>query len=264
MWTRALLKKNAKEAFKRNYWGCVAVCALVILLSGSFFTGRGFAGESGAEQQSMNYDIETMRAEFEEMLVSFQELWRQYWIIFVVAFVVAFIIAQGVSIVFYNVLQVGLNRYFLENREHKTSIGQLFYGFANGRYGANVWVMFLRSLYIWAWSLLFYIPGIVKSYSYMLVPYILAENPSLDSGRVLELSRKMMHGHKWEAFVLQWSFFGWELLAFFTTGILNVLYINPYMQATYAEFYSAVKAEARMKGIVQADELPMMLVPEES
>ena len=51
--------------------------------------------------------------------------------------------------------------------------------------------------------------------------------------------------------------------SFFTTGILNILYVNPYMQATYAEFYSAVKAEARMRGIVQTGELPTMLVPEE-
>ena len=123
--------------------------------------------------------------------------------------------------------------------------------------------MFLRTLYIFGWSLLFLIPGIVKSYSYMLVPYIMAENPTLDHKRVFQLSREMMNGHKMEAFVLQWSFFGWILLSVFTTGILNILYVNPYMQATYAEFYSAVKAEARMRGIVQTGELPTMLVPEE-
>ena len=197
------------------------------------------------------------------MLAMFQELWNQYWMIIVLALLVASIMAIGVSIVFYNVLQIGLNRYFLENREHKTSIGQLFYGFTNGKYGSNVWVMFLRTFYIWAWSLLFYIPGIIKSYSYMLVPYILAENPQLDSKRVIELSRRMMYGHKWEAFVLQWSFIGWTVASMFVPmGLLSILYVNPYMQATYAEFYSAVKAKARMNGIIQADELPTMLVPE--
>lgn len=263
MWTRALLKQNAKEAFKRNYWTCVAVCAIVLLLSGALFTGTGFSGEASVEQQNMNYDPEAMQAELEKMVTMFRELWSQYWMVFVVALLVASIITQGVSIVFYNVLQIGLNRYFLENREHKTSIGQLFYGFTNGRYGSNVWVMFLRTLYVWAWSLLFYIPGIIKSYSYMLVPYILAENPSLDSKRVIELSRKMMYGHKWEAFVLQWSFIGWIIASMFTPmGILDILYVNPYMQATYAEFYSAVKAKARMNGILQAEELPTSLVPE--
>lgn len=263
MWTRALLKQNAKTAFKRNYWSCVAVCALVLLLTGTFFTGTGFSGRTSAEQQDMNYDPATMQAEMEAMTTMLLELWNQYWMIIICALLVASLIAIGVSIVFYNVLQIGLNRYFLENREHKTSVGQLFYGFTNGRYGSNVWVMFLRTFYICAWSLVFYIPGIIKSYSYMLVPYILAENPNLDSKRVIELSRKMMYGHKWEAFVLQLSFIGWMIASMLTPmGILSILYVNPYMQATYAEFYSAVKAKARMNGILQADELPTMLVKE--
>ncbi len=263
MWTRALLKQNAKTAFKRNYWGCVAVCTLVLLLSGAFFTGTGFSGGASVEQQNMNYDPAAVQAEVEKMLTMFQELWNQYWMLIILALLVASIMAIGVSVVFYNVLQIGMNRYFLENREHKTSIGQLFYGFTNGKYGSNVWVMFLRTFYTWAWSLLFYIPGIIKSYSYMLVPYILAENPNLDSKRVIELSRKMMYGHKWEAFVLQWSFIGWMIASMFTPmGLLSILYVNPYMQATYAEFYSAVKAKARMNGIIQKDELPTMLVPE--
>ena len=100
------------------------------------------------------------------------------------------------------------------------------------------------------------------NYAYMMVPYIIAENSSLDKSRVFKISRKMMKGHKWEAFVLGLSFLGWNILGALTGGILNLFYVNPYMHATYAEFYSAVKAEALQKGIATAEELPGVVVPE--
>ena len=106
-------------------------------------------------------------------------------------------------------------------------------------------------------------PGIIKSYAYSMVPYILAENPELDRNRVFQLSSQMMDGHKWEAFVLSLSFIGWVLLGEFTGRLTNIFYTQPYMSATFAEFYSALKAEAKMKGILQEGELPGVLAPEE-
>ena len=256
MWTRALLKQNAKEAFKRNYWMCVTVSFVSLILMGGFSFGGGNTLSLTEENQNFDYSAEAL-VEFLNQVPPY------FWTIFWTAIVVGLVVGSCFSILFTNLVEVGCNRYFLENREHKTGMGQLFFSFQGGRYGATVWVMFLRNLYIFGWSLLLLIPGIVKSYSYMLVPYIMAENPTLDHKRVFQLSREMMDGHKMEAFVLGWSFFGWELLSVFTYGILNIFYVNPYMQATYVEFYSAVKAEARMKGIVQAEELPIMLVPEE-
>lgn len=255
MWTRALLKKNAKEAFHRNYWTCVGVSFLVLILSGGFSFGTNSTVSS--TDTTDTYSIESL-IEFLEQVPDY--IWTIIWL----AIVIGLVIGTCVSLFFTNIVQVGCNRYFLENREHKTKVGQLFYNFQGGRYGSTVWIMFLRSLYIFGWSLLFLIPGIIKAYSYMMVPYILAENPSLDRKRVFELSEEMMRGHKWEAFVLELSFFGWILLASFTPmGLLSIFYVNPYLYATYAEFYCAIKAEARMKGILQPGELPTMLVPEE-
>lgn len=259
MWTRALLKQNAKEAFRRNYWMCVAVSFVTMVLMGGFSVGNSstfnVSDVNNASGTNTSYNMDSFM-EFLEQVPSY------FWTIIWAAMAVGLIIGLCVSILFTNLVQVGCNRYFLENREHKTGFGQLFYSFQGGRYGTTVWVMFLKTLYIFGWSLLFIIPGIVKSYSYMLVPYILAENPSLDHSRVFKLSREMMNGHKWEAFVLELSFMGWLLLASFTGGILNIFYVNPYVYATYAEFYSALKAEARMKGILQSDELPTTLLPE--
>ena len=250
MWTRQLLKENAKIAFRRNYLTCVLVCVVSSVL-GSLATT--FLGNSDAtmtvEDLEILYDADRM-----ELFLS--QIDPKILLIGLVAAVLGFVISLCFSIFVSNVLSVGSNRYFLENREHKVDFAQVFYGFREGRYMTNVRVLFLRVLYIWGWSLLFVIPGVVKAYSYMLVPYILAENTYLDRRRVFELSREMMRGHKWEAFKLELSFYGWFLLSMATSGLVGIFYVNPYWSATFAEFYSAIKAEAKMKGLYTSDELP--------
>ncbi len=247
MWTRALLKENGRVAFQRNYWTCVIVSVVTVFLCGGTVGG-------------VNYNMDLDESEMLYNDVSLHDLLMQIppyiWVAIILGAFIGMVMGFALSILISNVVTVGCNRYFLENREHKTGVGQLFYAFQNGRYGTTVWVMFLRSLYIFGWSLLFFVPGIIKSYSYMLVPYILAENTYLDKKRVFELSSKMMRGHKMEAFELSLSFFGWILLGAFTWGLVNVFYTQPYMNATFAEFYSAIKAEAKMKGILMEGELP--------
>lgn len=267
MWDRKLLKKNAKEAFFRNYLRCIAVCAIVMLLSGAFVNYiYNFGGTNSVSSTStMTYvenDPEMLAEQMTQAMLEMIEFYNRYWLEIMIASVVVSLIVFGVKTVFYNVLSVGLNRYFLENREHKTSIGTLFHSFRGGRYGSTVWVMFLRELYILGWSLLFWIPGVIKSYSYMLVPYIMAENPNLDTKRVFQLSKEMMYGHKWEAFKLQLSFLGWYIASLYST-VLSICFVDPYMYATYAEFYSALKAAARNKGIFQPGELSTRLIVEE-
>lgn len=255
MWTRQLLKENAKVAFKRNYWLCVAVSAITMFLMGG---GIGInAGNTNAQQETESI----LKGE-----KSIQHLIEQIppGIFLALGAAVLFGVVLGICILILvsNVAQVGCNRYFIENREHKTNIGQVFYGFQGGRYTSIVWIMFLKGLYIFLWSLLLWIPGIIKTYSYLMVPYIVAENSDLDKSRVFKISRQMMRGHKWEAFVLGLSFIGWNILGAMTGGIVNLLYVNPYVHATYAEFYSALKAEALQKGIATSEELPGVIIPE--
>lgn len=92
-------------------------------------------------------------------------------------------------------------------------------------------------LYIFLWSLLFIIPGIVKAYQYRMVPYILADRPELDQKEVFALSKQMMDGEKWNAFVLDLSFLGWHILGIITAGILEIFYIAPYVNLTNAQLY---------------------------
>ena len=93
------------------------------------------------------------------------------------------------------------------------------------------------------WSLLLVVPGIVKLYSYRMVPYILAEHPELSANEVITRSRKMMNGNKWQAFKLDLSFIGWILLGTVTLGIVQVFWTSPYMESAQAALYLKLRDE---------------------
>jgi len=97
----------------------------------------------------------------------------------------------------------------------------------------------LRGLYVFLWSLLFVIPGIVAGYSYAMTDYILAENPNLTASQAIEQSKTMMRGNRFRLFCLQFSFIGWGILATLAFGIGH-LWLTPYKQAAYAAFYREV------------------------
>ena len=102
-------------------------------------------------------------------------------------------------------------------------------------------VGFLVGLYTWLWSLLFIIPGIVKSYAYSMSMYILADNKGKGARACIAESCKMTKGHKAEIFWLQLSFIGWILLSPFTLCILDI-WLIPYMSAAMANVYETLKA----------------------
>lgn len=98
----------------------------------------------------------------------------------------------------------------------------------------------LVMLYTFLWSLLFVIPGIVKSYSYAMTNFILMDRPELSASEAIAESQKMMNGHKMELFILDLSFIGWQLLSILTCGLLY-LWVGPYMFASHAAFYLELK-----------------------
>ena len=97
--------------------------------------------------------------------------------------------------------------------------------------------------------------GIIKHYSYFMVPYIVAENPDIRPREAITLSRQMMNGHKWECFLLDLSFLGWAILGYFTFGALDILWTVPYRVASYSEFYALLREKAKESGIPGADQL---------
>ena len=79
-----------------------------------------------------------------------------------------------------------------------------------------------------------------------MVPFVLKDNPELSFNAAIERSMAMMEGHKWEYFCLILTFIGWFLLLIITAGIAS-LWVTPYMSATFANYYEAVKAEYETK-----------------
>ena len=141
-----------------------------------------------------------------------------------------------------NVVEVGLCSYFIESQSTGTDAGfaKLFYGFSCGNYMNVVKVMFMQKIFIFLWSLLLIIPGIIKAYEYAMVPYIVAEDPNIGYKEALERSKDMMNGHKFELWVLQLSFIGWMLLGVLACCI-GTIFVLPYQNATYAEYYMKLK-----------------------
>jgi uncharacterized membrane protein len=113
-------------------------------------------------------------------------------------------------------------------------VGLLFDGFKS--FWPAFKVIFLTGFYTMCWSVLLYIPGIIKSYSYSQALYIIAENPGMKANEAITKSREMMNGHKMELFLLQLSFFWWYLLCGITFGIATI-YVYPYVRTTLANFY---------------------------
>ncbi len=98
------------------------------------------------------------------------------------------------------------------------------------------------SIFIFLWSLLLIIPGIIKSLAYSMSFFISDEHPEMTTLQCIDESERMMKGHKWELFILKLSFIGWILLAILTLGI-GFLWLAPYMHTTKVKFYEQLKLE---------------------
>lgn len=145
-------------------------------------------------------------------------------------------VAIALNAFLFNPLEAGSSRFFLRNLNTKASVGEITYCYDHS-YLNCVKTIFMKDLRIFLWSLLFLIPGFIKGFEYYMVSYIVAEHPEMPYQEALERSRAMMEGHKWNAFVLELSFLGWEILSLLTVGILGIFYVNPYRHMTKAALY---------------------------
>ncbi len=227
MWTISLLKQNGMMNFKRNYWYCV-VASLVLGIAvggssgGSSYNSISNSASSGGSSAYDSIDPALIVGILIGLLV-----------------VMAFAIA--LKILIFNPIIVGCQKFFIMNRVmEKAELGNIAFGFKSN-WKNIVKTMFMQDLFIFLWTLLLIIPGIIKSYSYRLVPYILAENPDMDTDQALTLSKSMMNGQKMNAFIFDLSFIGWSLLSVLTCGILYIFYVGPYKNCSDAELYTAIK-----------------------
>lgn len=132
-------------------------------------------------------------------------------------------------------------RVLLETGDNRLTNNSFSLGFGNCLH--VVWGMILSTIYIFLWTLLLIIPGIIKSYSYALTPYILVEHPEMSANEAIEESMRLMDGHKFDLFYLQLSFIGWAILSILSLG-LGFFWLIPYQMTAQAAFYRDIKNEA--------------------
>jgi len=237
MWTRSELKARGKAAFKANYFNCLLISLIIAVVA----AGGAASGATTTTTTTNN------GGEINSFVDGFSSLPAPARF-GVGAAVIGFTASLGLIAILihffvFNPVEVGCRRFFFLNSYSPAKLDELKYGFSEGRFSSIVKTMFFRDLFVFLWSLLLIIPGIIKGYSYKMVPYILAEDPYLDYKDALNLSRTMMDGQKWRAFVLDLSFFGWYFLSALTLGILEIFYVNPYTCATDAELYRVLRQE---------------------
>lgn len=136
-------------------------------------------------------------------------------------------ISYGASYIFLDVVR----------GKREIELSDCFAGFR--RFTDTLVLGLLVALFTFLWALLFYIPGIVKAYSYSMAFYIMKDHPEYTARQCIDESRRIMCGNKMKLFLLDLSFIGWAIVCSFTCGI-GYLWLYPYMQASRAEFYCSL------------------------
>ena len=173
----------------------------------------------------------------------------------VILIAASFLATAFIWIFIRNIYRAILRRAFLETRTYDVMpLSHLVFLKNVRRWRRAALTLLLTSIYQWLW-LLTVVGGVIKYFSYFLVPFIVAENPDILPREAISLSRRMMNGHKWELFKLEVSFFGWRILGFFTFGLTEVLWSLPYRVAAYTEFYAAMREAAKAQSISGAERL---------
>lgn len=142
----------------------------------------------------------------------------------------------------------------MQSGQYKDDRGTYNFAFDSGNFKGIISTMLLRDIYIFLWSLLLIIPGIIKTYGYKMVPYILADNPNLGADNAITLSRQMMDGSKFNLFMLELSFLGWYLLGLLALGV-GIFFVNPYYNATEAQLYLVLRERALELGYCTYEDL---------
>lgn len=261
-WNRGELKGRSKAVLHMHYWRVVFMTVLL-----SLFIGSGSI-VSGALQPILNeirLDSEIFPDRDRSVSIhnvdgaagsgilglGDQVFTGKYYyggvaffaIVVVAAIVLSFIVAVSavaVEIFVVNPLYVGIMRFYVRSFDTKPQYKEFFYAFENN-YKNVTGIMFLRDLYTILWALLLIVPGIVKSYEYYMVPYLVAENPAIETKDAFAYSRMMMKGQKWKTFVLDLSFLGWRILSAMTFGVLGIFFVEPYSRLTSAALYRRLR-----------------------
>lgn len=245
MWTRRELKEYAKDFLRKNYWKAFLVVLITTLLMNGFGNNNG---ANSTAQIKQNYEYITEQGTNVTVSVPYGfELIRSalsnlkpfgFLAIGTITFI-SIVLSIGMLLLGF-IVEVGKSKFFIDGFNGDVDISKLFFGFNSKDAMPIIKAQGLASIYIFLWTLLLIIPGIIKGYEYRYVPYLLAEDTSLSPKEVLDKSKQMTMGHKLDIFVLDLSFILWGLLSFVTFG-LSSFFVAPYIEATNARLYNVLK-----------------------
>lgn len=248
MWNRKLLKDRAKVVLKVSYLKAFFV-SLIIAVTG------------GEGSKLFNYNFRYNNNHQFQYQFKFNSLFTRnidvfpYWNVFFIGIFIILVLMVFRIFVGY-LVEVGGKHYFVRSAQYDININYLGFSFVKERYFNIVKTMLWRGFLNFLWSLLFIIPGIIKAYSYSMVPYILGDNPNILYNRAVELSIDMTDGEKMDMFVLDLSFIGWYILGSILFGV-GVVLVMPYDNATKAELYLVLRKNALDKNLCSYEELGM-------
>lgn len=180
--------------------------------------------------------------------ITWKQLNSSYWMLLVALIVIGAIEGAtatfGVFFVIAGPFAVGLASYQLSiiNNDNKDGddFNLIFDGFKNN-FATSLVAWIVTRIFLILWTLLFIIPGIIKSYSYSQVFFIIKENPDIPPMEAINRSREMMRGHKAKLFFLDLSFIGWILLALIFSLGIGLFFLAPYISLARANFYNQLR-----------------------
>lgn len=286
------LKKSAKSTLKLNYWRIIVVCFLVAVIAGLYSSTLSFSSlTSSSETERQDAAVDKVRDEIiakldnvidgidsikaisptikkgvqfavEKTFDSDSAILNiarsvimfasKNTVIIGIGLLVGFVIKIAYDIFISSSLRVGEKRFFLESRRYKTRIAKTFFVFKQHSVPRVSWVMLKKEIFSTLWWLTI-IGGPIKHYEYSMIPYILAENPSVTAKEAFALSKQMMKGQKWRAFVLDLSFLGWRVLSVLTVGLLDIFFVSAYYTGTKTEYYMDLREAAIAKELPKTE-----------
>lgn len=230
------IRKRAREDLNGN-GGMAIIASLIASVFGA--SGNGGLNFNFNFEES---DVKTLQGtEFENFSEQIEFLLKQFGgaiLTFFAGFFVFALIMAALMFCLGSIVKIGYQKFNLNLVDSSPlSIATLFSYFNHWKNA--ILTNLLQTAYVFLWSLLCVIPGIIAQYNYAMTPYILAENPELSPKEVLQKSKEMMYGHRMELFLLNLSFIGWSILAVLTCGI-GFIWLVPYINTANAEFYREI------------------------
>lgn len=243
MWSRKELKIRAKAILRKNYWHAFLVSIVIAIAGGNTGWGNssGFHSSSSREYAYSNFD--------NNIFINWS-----FIALTLTTFLVVITTIALLRIFLGYCLEVGGTKYFVQSAQDKNNRECFRFGFNSNNYMSIIKTMLLKDIFIFLWSLLLIIPGIIKYYAYRMVPYILADNPNIGVKKAISLSNEMTKGHKFDIFVLDLSFIGWYLLGALALFI-GILFVMPYENATNTELYLVLRKNALENKLCTYEEL---------